>query len=524
MILITLASAISLFSRLGVIAHGLTILAAILVVAGLRRDFARFLGQLWSALRSVHPLAWLIFAVIFLFALAKTPSLAANYDTGLYHAQAIRWIEEYPAVPGLGNLFRYLAYGSSWFVASAFTGFAFLGGQSFHGMGGFLFVLFALYGTLKLSNLLHGRLSISNFAAIPCLFFIRWFFSLELSSPGTDLPAALFAWLIFLLALEVVENQAQELITWKIGAVLVLAVFSLTIKLSLIPILLIPLFLMVLARKELSGRRLSSLVLIGVVTALPWLGRNIIQSGYLVFPVYQIDWLNPDWKMPPQYVKDTADTFTAWSRIPRADKDTVLKMSYGEWVPVWLQAQTRNNRYLLYAAGGGSLLLAAGVILESLRKRGSWRRIRPFLALYLTAGVGLVFWFTQAPDFRFGYAYLGILVGMLLAPFGLRLFSMAGWIQKAGALAIVLFFGLYYAQGLVKMRSPDYLKEILLSPVSYPDVETRLEPMGNFMVSMPVVLDQCWYSELPCTSLHNPEVNLRGDNLQAGFYNKYMHR
>jgi len=34
----------------------------------------------------------------------SNPPAPLSYDTGLYHAQNIRWIETYPLVPGLGNL------------------------------------------------------------------------------------------------------------------------------------------------------------------------------------------------------------------------------------------------------------------------------------------------------------------------------------------------------------------------------------------------------------------------------------
>ena len=43
-----------------------------------------------------------------------------HYDTGLYHAQAIRWIEEYGVVPGLANLHSRFGYNSASFALSAF--------------------------------------------------------------------------------------------------------------------------------------------------------------------------------------------------------------------------------------------------------------------------------------------------------------------------------------------------------------------------------------------------------------------
>ena len=49
-----------------------------------------------------------------------------HYDTYLYHAQAIRWIEEYGVVPGLGNLHHRFAYNNSVFSLQALFSLSFL--------------------------------------------------------------------------------------------------------------------------------------------------------------------------------------------------------------------------------------------------------------------------------------------------------------------------------------------------------------------------------------------------------------
>lgn len=63
-----------------------------------------------------------------------------HYDSDLYHAQSIRWIEEYGVVPGLGNLHERFAYNSSFFALSALFSMKFLCGTSMHTMSGFFCV------------------------------------------------------------------------------------------------------------------------------------------------------------------------------------------------------------------------------------------------------------------------------------------------------------------------------------------------------------------------------------------------
>ena len=54
------------------------------------------------------------------------------FDTGLYHAQAVKWINEYGTVPGLGNLHHRLAFNSSWFYFSAFFDMLAFDGKTSH--------------------------------------------------------------------------------------------------------------------------------------------------------------------------------------------------------------------------------------------------------------------------------------------------------------------------------------------------------------------------------------------------------
>lgn len=516
----TLTGYISLVSKIGLLAHGLLLAGAAASLALDWRRFKTFLRSSLAGLKGTHILAWLIFALMLSFALGKTPSEPTNYDTGLYHAQAIRWIEEYPAVPGLGNLFRNLAYNSAWFLPTALTGFAFLGGQSYHVLGGFAFAMFAWYGSLKFSALLQGKITISSLCAAGLLFLSRWLLGAELSSPGTDLPAALICWLVFLLALESLEAGPPTLPDWHLGAGLLLAVFALTIKLSLLPLILVPVFLWLMNRRQIAWRSFVQAALLCLAMVVPWAARSVIQSGYLVYPVYQVDLFNVDWKIPEKYVREDVEWIYSWPRLPGVDKSLVLAMSYREWVPGWYQNQNRNDIRLLYGLAGGLVLLVVAGVLQAARRRLDLAALGCYAVVYLIAAAGIIYWFLQAPVFRYGYAFIGISLCLLAAPLVATVLRAYRTVRLAGTAAILMILLAYYAQGVFKMRSPSYFLPILIQPTAYPAVEVRSERLGNFDVSMPVVLDQCWYAPLPCTPLHNPEVNLRGSSMAEGFYNK----
>ncbi|MHB1482728.1 MAG: LIC_10190 family membrane protein, partial [Bellilinea sp.] len=109
--------------------------AFLVVLAGGLWIVVRFFQSRQSTLFPPKPLPTLgviLLGLIFISVLENSTHAATNPDTGIYHAQAIRWIETFPAVPGLGNLHTRFAYNSSWLVLNALFSLSFLGVQSFH--------------------------------------------------------------------------------------------------------------------------------------------------------------------------------------------------------------------------------------------------------------------------------------------------------------------------------------------------------------------------------------------------------
>ena len=76
-------------------------------------------------------------------------------DTGIYHAQAIRLIEEYGVLKGLGNLQLHFAYNSAYLPLCALFTLSFILPFALHTMSGFLMVLctsYAVHGLLDINK------------------------------------------------------------------------------------------------------------------------------------------------------------------------------------------------------------------------------------------------------------------------------------------------------------------------------------------------------------------------------------
>ena len=167
----------SIFGKVGLLANVILVLACILSIILFWKDFEE---RLHSFRLTVSPYKLLLIVLLFLLFAYGTSGGYIHYDTGLYHAQSIRWIEEYGIVPGLGNLHSRLAYNSASFCLSALYSMAFLGGRSYHCCAGFLAFLLALIcGEMFRKGVLR-KPHLSDFVRIMGIYYLlNIFISLE---------------------------------------------------------------------------------------------------------------------------------------------------------------------------------------------------------------------------------------------------------------------------------------------------------------------------------------------------------
>ena len=121
MILNVYAQIYSVFAGVGRLAFSMALVVVVLLsirylIKGIRegapRRFSNVQPAIWKICISI------ILAGIILILTMKAPEFV---DTYLYHVQAIRWIEEYGVVPGLGNLHCRFAYNSAFLVLRGTT-------------------------------------------------------------------------------------------------------------------------------------------------------------------------------------------------------------------------------------------------------------------------------------------------------------------------------------------------------------------------------------------------------------------
>jgi hypothetical protein len=515
----TLAALLSLFIKLGWIAQ------ILLFIPGMAfgwRMWRKRAGRFSFKMPGISWLIGILLVLVFLTVLENSTHSPTNPDTGIYHAQAIRWMETYPAVPGLGNLHSRLAYNSNWLVLNAFFSFAFLGLRSFHVLAG-AFVLTALaYLVQGVQQLLKGSIRYGNIfklILIPLLFYTV---GAQISSPGTDLPADILIWVtlaVWLDNIEIPKGQA--------GAapgeifIFIFSICLVTIKLSSLSILLLAAF--IFFRQYHQDRKIAGRYLVlAIILLAPWCARNLILSGYWVYPVPAIVRLSPDWdwKIPLERVIQEQKAILAWARLPQADAQEVLALPLASWLRQWFENQTANRQALILGGLASPIVFTVGAWLGS-RKKGL---TGPYFLAYIVSYSGLIFWLFAAPDMRFGYGVLVATVILTCVPFLYWVLTPFRWqgravLQKMLATALILLVILY--QGSVLQRSLDAssLSSRLVLPADYGALPTLPCNIHGTNLLCAEYYNECWYEPFPCIppGSADEQVEMRGSTLRDGF-------
>ncbi|NVO30672.1 LIC_10190 family membrane protein [Hymenobacter lapidiphilus] len=452
----------------------------------------------------------LVFGALLLLHAVQRPILA---DTGLYHAQTVQWLQTYPVVPGLGNLHGRLAFNSHLHLLTGFFStrangpWASLGQQV---AGSFWFVLLISYAARQLA-----RPQPSTVLAVYSSFslvFVFIAFRPWVSSPTPDSGVTILALLVlgWLLEKLLAPGGPALLSRAEAGLLAALLATAVTCKASA-GYLVLPLgfALWQLRPKGLPAPRLLGLIaLAGAVVALPWLGRNVLLSGYLVYPLAPWAGLPLDWTIPTAQALFDLLEIRHFARWPAGDWASGGLKPLAIWLPFWWRQQASHDQFLALAIGALALVLAVRHLLGRAREHQS------SLVLFglLLACCGL--WFATAPAFRFGYGYL---IGAAALGAGLLAEGLPGsrWLRGA-TLALALAYGL---NGL-RHEISKFQFATWLQPAPYAEphvVSARLE--GRVIrLGMPNHGSRCNNAPLPCAAGSlPPDLHWRGPRTSQGF-------
>ncbi|MGE5458388.1 MAG: LIC_10190 family membrane protein [Methanococcaceae archaeon] len=452
-------------------------------------------------IKSLQTLNLGIFAFLILFLLTFIVHPITLGDTESYHAQTIQWIRKYAVVPGLGNIHGRLAFNSMFFIISGLFTFR-IGDVLIFPVIGISFVVAGLKLLLLYDREVRSGEIWRGIFYLSLIFFSMLMLIYDLNSTSPDIICTILIVYVFIKLMEVPNREKMN--SFKKFILISLVVFScVTYKLS--SALLVTSLLLFMQGDF--RRRMTLAFLIGLIIITPFLIRNYYLSGYLVYPLPQIDIFNPDWKIPLNDVVQMKSEIEGFAKMPGLPHEEVVRMKITDWIIPWFRSLTGLQKDLLII----NLFSVITFLLMLFKKEFR------LAAMQVIIYINLFFWLMMAPDPRFAYGFIISGAAMTIA-FIVRVveFSKIRILLKFHqAVLAILFFVFSYHRA-------DYPKNVLLQPsrwiipAPFGTVETRTY-YSNFEYRVPVPEGGCFNVEIPCVPFPLENVVLRGDKIKDGF-------
>lgn len=497
------AQIFSLFHGVGGAANLILILACLIILLLLGKKIGEMLKP---AFGSADRIRLAVIVLLFFFFAYGTSVGNIHYDSNLYHAQSIRWIEEYGTAPGIGNLQSRLAYNSSSFALSALYSMAFLLGRSLHTVAGLLAFVCAAVSLRLLEAFRRKKLLVSDFARLGMFYYVTVIYK-EMNSPASDYFTMLVIFYIIVKWIDLWEAQEKNAAPFALLSVL--GVFAVSLKLSAGVILLLVIKPAAMLLRDKKIKEIILYLCMGLLVIVPFLARNVIISGWLVYPFTVLDWFRVDWKMPAFVARYDAQEIQVWARgIYDVAK---FNMPFQSWAVNWFRQELTGTEKLLVAVAAVSALL-----MPLFAAAAFWKKRREEYGLVLVQSTLLLcfgFWLFSAPMMRYGYAYPILLPITVLGPLVLRAIPQKQQIFTALMAAFLAVRGLQMGAEAVDMYR---WFGINVQQVDYGKYDAEEEKVGNITVYVPAEGDQAGYDVFPSTPRVS-NVRPRGERIQDGF-------
>ena len=495
----------SLFAGVSAMANIIMMIGCVTIAIVFRRELAEF----WNKQKSGLTKGKIVFAFVLMLLFSYGASRGyLHFDSGLYHAQAIRWIEEYGVVPGLANLHCRLAYNSSAFTLTALYSMEFLVGQSLHTVAGFMAMVLCGKALSVVQVFSRKKIRVSDFVKVALLFYISIIYT-EMMSPASDYFAMLFLFYIVLTWVELEERQEKNIATYSMLCVLMAV--TITVKLSAAIMLLLVLKPAIVLIEEKRYGQIAVYIILGLLAVFPYLARNVILSGWLVYPFPSIDLFSFDWKIPAGEARYDAEEIKVYAK---GMTDVLLKdLPMTQWLPNWF-AGLKGLEKIWVLSSAASIVLGMMAMIWGLVKRETKQ-----YGLYFLEGVliaGYLFWQIGTPLVRYGYIYI------LAFPFftiGLWFVTILGKREKSYLLfaVVLLFFFVYKGSNLVQSVVDSASQEYYVWQRDYETWAYDSYEIGGIVFYIPLESGQIGYDKFPGVPHERNDVELRGTELKDGF-------
>ncbi len=469
-----------------------------------------------------------LFALLAIWFSNRALGMPIAYDTGFRDIQAVTWIDTYPIVPGLGNLFSSLAFNHSVYLYDALLDTSIWSGRSIYIARGLLLLVygahalgsaFCLYRSRTVDELRWSSLFAT--LTIPYILFqtVRWG---GITHFLTDIVVDLIGFLTVIYLLDFLQNwrPERESSDYFVYRLAIIILTGCTVKQSYVVFGLSCAVLVIVVWARRGGFRLKpktvwfvTLVAIGLL--LPWMTRGIITSGYLAYP-QSFGRVELDWTIPAEQVESRQQTLATNTRHRGGDPEVVLASF--EWLRPWL----RNYLTNVFPTLLPTLISIGAIVMYILARRMnpggapapdlSWRALLPLVVM-------LLFWFFTVPNDKY-VRYIFWSLAALSTTLAALAWHWINWRRRQKAvyalvllcLSYVLFLVIRHEEAIVPPGANDGFHALIQS--AYEEFVTA----DGTIINRPTGQNQCWQVPLPCAPYPQVGISARvPGELRHGF-------
>ena len=528
----------SIFYKVGIVANIVMILFCVLFVWLDRTHYTdilsdinggKFIGRIFGSgsTRIIKVIAFLIFFVAALFFTTEGNFFS---DSGYYHEQSIRWIEEFGTVKGSVHILKRLAYNSCYFCQCALYSMRDIFSQSLHCLSGF-------YGILVMGYALSGfnkSIRTNAIRLAPFVYFIL--LCSEITSPASDYPLVFSVFYVVIRWFELRDDNEEHYSPYALLSLFV--VFLISIKLTVGCLILIVIKPAIAMIKEKRIKEIITSIMAGIIILLPYFIRNYIICGWLIYPFTKIDIFNPDWKLPMRHVQTDADEIKVWGRGMGQIGGQVTD-GIKVWLPHWWEYMSVPNRMIVASA---IIVLSVYLVYRVCRfisevirhgiKKTATEVVIDNIDRYIFEVAllfSLLYWFFESPLFRYGVCYIIVAMFYAIGDMLGEAWNKSVIIRVAVVLICVLTM-IPFTNGIIEyfkwnyeciLYYSDY--EYFVMQEDYPRVEYGTTEINGVTFYYPKEeLGQIGYHMFPALWFNGTDnVESRGDKITDGY--RYKH-
>lgn len=458
-------------------------------------------------------------------------------DAIFYHYQQIEWNEHFSVVPGLANIEDRFAFNSNYLLIAAIFTFKFLFGESLYAIQSILFIYVMIW---VLKEVITSKYIISS---LYLLFFFLFFTSLNagfLTDSSTDIiPNICTFYLITKFALYP-KLSGKELFFF------IMPIALCTFKMTIFPLCLVSLYIFYLLIKNKNKQQLFFLLTVPFCITSLWLIRNVIISGYLVYPLHELDLFSFEWKLPAgisliqremaisQFAKGLFKDYITFYFFERSGFLTFKYFLINHIIAV--------TCYLIIACS--PIYMTTKFIKQRINKE---TLNYSFYIFYVSLALCFLYWLLSAPDIRFAS---GVICG---SAFFIIKNSFCGYNQESPRLKYTVLYAVIIIISMITINrsirynkkiseaylsgAPFQIKDLLTRPYSSMNQYALFNPKYSEYKSDELTIyltnDLDYKGKFPWTKDISPEiimpysklqniktVEFRGTSLQDGFKTK----